>query len=605
MENDSIKWLIAGLAGALFAVLLFAGSGIAIFMYLKAQMSEEEYVAYDDESEEEEILSGPEQWAEQEEEHNKRTAESDAIVARYGQDKLYEIVPFRDDTRDVLYKEQNFAVVNERLATLLDTASTPFDRYLYKSMIADLGELNYNFDPEESLATLNAWVAHSPDNYRAFLVRGSFYISYGWYYRGENLSKDVTPEGREKYSEYHDLAWADLSTASTLNSTDSEVPAIMARAAAGRSDAGNGTDKLAEIRALYEKTLALDPHHLGVRLTLLNYAQPKWYGSWSDMDQVLNELEPAKSEYPLLATVNARAIGMMYDRSRTHKRKWDSGESDRLMAEAYRAQLELTPDSLLILGNAAYYAVEMGDRASAAEYFRRMGNRFPLGTEFPDLRNYHWWRIHTLVELSVEEGVIGTPRERELLDEALAVDPLNSMVSSKYLAYLERTRDDAQTKSFLATTQDSFLQTGLSADAPDYTVIKAMALAGRSHDYRVQGTDEEKELLDQALDLAPDNAFVRLVYSEYFITADEFDQARPHLERARELDPAYLPALHTMGWLNYHQKRWDEGIAYANEFLTSGPSPYVTMNTDDAKEIIELCEKKKAKAAAEGTDSDG
>ena len=45
---------------------------------------------------------------------------------------------------------------------------------------------------------------------------------------------------------------------------------------------------------------------------------------------------------------------------------------------------------------------------------------------------------------------------------------------------------------------------------------------------------------------------------------------------------------------------WDEGIAYANEFLATEPSPYLTENTDDAKEIIELCEKKKA----QGTDSD-
>lgn len=599
MENDSIKWLIAGLAGALFAVLLFAGSGIAIFMYLKAQMPEEEPIAYDDDSEEE-ILSGPEQWAKSEAEYNERIAEGNEVAARYGLDTLYETVAFRDDTREVLYNEQNFAVVDERLATLWSTANTPFDRYRYHAIVSDLGELNYNFDPEAVLATLNAWVAQSPENYRPLMLRGSFYISYGWYYRGTSYASEVTPEGMAKYREYHELAWSDLLLANSLNHLDPEIPAAMARAAGGRPEAEDGTSKLAEIRALYEKTLALNPHHVGVRFTLLNYAQPKWFGSWGEMDTILRELEPAMTEFPLLGIVNARAIGMMYDRSRTHKRKWDSGESDRLLAEAYRAQSELTPDSLMLLGNAAHYALEYDDRAAAVAYFRRLGNRFPLGTEFTDLRDFHWWRMNSLVEHSADEGVIGTPQERELLDEALAVEPANSMIPGRYLAYLERTRDDTQTLAYIEAPHNTYLRTGEIGNPPDYTRIKAMALAARSDDYRVQGTDEEKELLDEALNLAPDNAFVRLVYAEHHITADEFDEARVHLEHARTVDPNYLPALHIMGWLSYHQKRWDEGIAYANEFLATEPSPYLTENTDDAKEIIELCEKKKA----QGTDSD-
>jgi len=105
------------------------------------------------------------------------------------------------------------------------------------------------------------------------------------------------------------------------------------------------------------------------------------------------------------------------------------------------------------------------------------------------------------------------------------------------------------------------------------------------------------ELLKQAMLLGPENAFVRLVQAEYHISNDEFEEAREHLEHARKVDPNYLPALHIMGWLSFHEKKWDDGIRYAQEFLATPPSYYLKLYTDDAKEIIQLCEEKKAKEA--------
>ena len=87
-----------------------------------------------------------------------------------------------------------------------------------------------------------------------------------------------------------------------------------------------------------------------------------------------------------------------------------------------------------------------------------------------------------------------------------------------------------------------------------------------------------------------------LINAEYCITHDLFDEACPHLEKAREVAPEYLPALHIMGWLNFHQERWDEGIAAAEAFLAATPrnaldAQYLETYADDAREIVELCEK--------------
>ena len=179
------------------------------------------------------------------------------------------------------------------------------------------------------------------------------------------------------------------------------------------------------------------------------------------------------------------------------------------------------------------------------------------------------------------------------MEEALALAPANTTVTSAYLGYLARKRDDAKTKTFYTSLQDTYLMTGAWADPPNYTVMEAMAKASSSYNFGIYGTAEEGRLVEEALTLAPDNACVQHFAAEYYITAKKFDTARTHLEKARELDPDYLPSLHIMGWLNFHQQRWDEGIEYANRFLATEPSAYRTEFADDAREIIELCEKAK------------
>lgn len=134
--------------------------------------------------------------------------------------------------------------------------------------------------------------------------------------------------------------------------------------------------------------------------------------------------------------------------------------------------------------------------------------------------------------------------------------------------------------------------TGCSfADLADYNKWRAISYAARSDDSDVVGSEQETALITEAIALAPNNAFVNLVYAEHFISRKEYDAARTPLEKALALDPDFSAPTLTMGWLNYHQGRYDEAIRFARQYLATVPSQ---ATKDEAQEIIELSTKKKA-----------
>jgi tetratricopeptide (TPR) repeat protein len=399
-----------------------------------------------------------------------------------------------------------------------------------------------------------------------------------------------------KFVQLSKSAKVDIEAAQKLNPNDPEVYAALADVVAPIED-------MAEIRRYYDQTLALNPHHVGVRYTMMTFLQPQWHGSWKELEAYVKVVDNVQPPFPFLFTVRRDGYSLLEEPDNDYEDLWGADETYRQAAAAFKAQLEQNPTELTLMASAAYFAARSGDLAAAVGFFEQIGNQYPVVDEFPNLFSYHWWRMHTMVEYSDEPGIIGTPREKELLDAVRALEPDHWNANAFYVAYLLRTRDDEQTRAYWNSLDGGYYGTGVLGNPPNYDILQAMSIALRSQSNGVAGTDQEVALLQEALALAPENAMIRLVYAEHIVTAKRYDEARIQLERARELDPAYLPALLTMGWLNYHQKRWDDGIATANQFLASGDSRYVKMNTNDAKEIIELCEKKKKKAAAQGNDS--
>lgn len=602
MERDSIKWLIAGLAGALFTLLLFIGVGVAIFMRMEKSAPEESLASIFDDihldvSDEEEAAREEEEERKEAERRAKQEAENAAWEERLGLHSMYETIHFTPRTRRELYRNKNFKLVEEQLDAALANTATPLDRHRYSATIDSMCE-PYDDTLEDLIKIVDEWIAASPDSHYPYLIRGGLNFKLAWRFRGTAYASKVPRSDMKKFIELNEKSREDLQKAQQLNSQDPEVPAALA------STAGHLEGMDAVLR-YYAQTLALNPHHVGVRYTVATFSTPQWMGSWDDFDRFMAEIDEDSKAFPYLYNVRRDHSTYLAMRDEKYEGIWNSQETYREMAAAHIAQLEQNPDEPMLMAKAAFYCVRTGDLENAVKYFEKIGNKYPVTNEFPSLNGYHWWRLHAMVEYSDDPGIVGTPREKELLDAALALDVEGVKANGFYMAYLTRLRDDGQTKAWWDSLDGGYYKTSDLGTPPNYDILQAMYLASRSDDQGVQGTDEEQPTLDQALALAPDNAYVRLVYAEYHITRDQFDEARIHLERAREVDPAYLPALLTMGWLNYHQKRYDDAIAAANQFLSSGTSKYAVMNAFDAKEIVDLSTKKKAAAAAPNLNATG
>lgn len=590
MERDSIKWLIAGLAGTVFTLLLFIGIGVLIFLRMERTAPEGSFASIFDRA----TINADEEEEERKEAEKraKRQAEEAARADRLGLPGIYTTIWLLPSTRHALYHEKNFDSVEKLLAAGLANTTTPFDRYRYSAMIDDLAVI-YDDELPTLMNVADEWVTASPNSHYPHLLRAKLTRELAWEVRGSDYAHEVPRADMQKFEELNKKAKADLENARKINPNDSEIYAALAEVCAPIEGMG-------ALRQYHDQVLALNPHHVGVRYTMMMYLQPQWYGSWDKLEAYATTIDTVEPSFPYLFTVRRDSYSLLEEPGNMYEGLWDSDETHRRMAAAFKAQLEQNPTEMTLMASAAYFAIQSGDLATAVGYFDRIGNQYPVVEEFPSLYSYHWWRVHAMAEYSIDPDVIGTPREKELLDAVFTLQADHAPANGLYLAYLCRTKDDARTQAFWDSLDGGFYKTGELGTPLSYERLQAMAFAARSQTYGVQGTGEERSALAQALALAPDNAFVQLAHAEYFIERDELEEAREHLECAREIDPAYLPALHTLGWLNYHQKRWDEGIAAANQFLASGDSRYVEQNRDGAKEIIELCEKKKARALASG-----
>ena len=579
MNSDNVKWLIAGLAGAFLAMCLLGAGAFLGIRYIITNLE-----AFD----EPDPVYGPDQWREKETEYLEEEAEKQAALEESGLLERYAVVSLHDDTRAQLYQHRNFAEVEDRLTAQFDAADSPLKKHRYSQHIRHIGNLYYGEDPEAQWDVLSEWVETGPDVYHARLVRGAYATDYAWYFRGTTYANRVTDEGWGGFRRYLEFARQDLEAAREMNPGDAESASLLITVAAAQD---GGLDSLENY---FEQALKTNPLHHGARMAKLNFAQPKWGGSWADVEAVIANAEAHRDAFPLLAEVVRYGNYYMESRGETYENTWNSAATKQMMFEALRDQVALSPEDLRIFGDLASFAADCREFDVAYNAMETLGDRYPDNCRFSGLANFHRWRGIIGAEYSQYPDVAGTLREREILEQTLKLDPENTMVAGIYLGCLARQQDTNGARAFYENLKDPYLATGNWGDPPDFIVMEGMAKAGRSDDWGIQGSDSERPLLDEAITSAPDNAYVRLIYAEYHITRDEFDDAEVHLQKARELDPDYDPALHIMGWLHFHQKRWDEGIATAQDFLNTEPSSYLERYRDDALEIIELCEEKKA-----------
>jgi len=116
-----------------------------------------------------------------------------------------------------------------------------------------------------------------PDQYLTYLLKGHFYLQYGWFARGTGWAQDVSSEGWKFFAERLRIADQALRRAWELNQKDTFIPAEMTEVERGL---GRGRG---EMEKWFARGMAINPANYDACSRKLVYLEPKWYGSEKDM----------------------------------------------------------------------------------------------------------------------------------------------------------------------------------------------------------------------------------------------------------------------------------------------------------------------------------
>lgn len=362
-------------------------------------------------------------------------------ISIHGLTSRYEVIPFFGNTRELLYIDQDFDTVEQRLQDQFDKRSDPYQAHLYTRYMAFLSRLNFVDDPVQLLAVLDRWVESRPESYRALAVRGAFRIRYGQYFRGNGFMNTVSRDSKRKFLEQLELAQADLDAAATMAPEDPDPILNMMQIQRARGDSRKAID------SLYAEATAAHPFDIALRISRMNAALPKWGGSWEEVDAVLAECDALRDTFPLISIVRREAEEQMRSRGPSYAARLDSDAIWQEWATPYIEQLKLHPDEPLLMTNAAYFAAKGKDFVLADPYFRALGDRYYENTNFDNLLQYNGQRATACGSMATTLPM--GPERQRYFDESIQIAPYHYYANYLYATELTNQNDYYRARAYL------------------------------------------------------------------------------------------------------------------------------------------------------------
>jgi hypothetical protein len=143
----------------------------------------------------------------------------------------------------------------------------------------------YPTDPDLA-PKFDAWVAQFPESYVARVARGIYYKKVGFEARGTNYIKDTSQSQIDGMSAAFEKSVADLRGSLAMN----PKPFL---SYFHLLDIGMAIGANENLRALFDRAIALDPSSYAVRLKYMVTLEPRWGGSMEEMRDFYAECQRA------------------------------------------------------------------------------------------------------------------------------------------------------------------------------------------------------------------------------------------------------------------------------------------------------------------------
>jgi Zn-dependent protease with chaperone function/TPR repeat protein len=178
--------------------------------------------------------------------------------------------------------------------------------------------------PQGAEPRFNGWVGKYPSSYAALAARGSFFYFQGLEARGTRTVKDTPEENIRAMRGYLDRARVDLERSLTL-AQKPYISRLTLMAIARASDSRRSE------RAQYLEAVKLAPQSVELRLAHMTALEPRWGGSYAQMEAFLAESRSQLKDSSAVARLAARIPA---DRADERQRANQYGEALKLYDEA-------------------------------------------------------------------------------------------------------------------------------------------------------------------------------------------------------------------------------------------------------------------------------
>jgi tetratricopeptide (TPR) repeat protein len=179
--------------------------------------------------------------------------------------------------------------------------------------------------PQPDYAPLfQEWIAAAPDHYQPYLAAAQYYYARGWDRRGHKWRKDTSQKQIDDMQRFFALSRQHLDQALAI-----KADLIVAyNLLIGIQNVGG---EEGEESRLIGEALALFPYSLLLRRTAVWAKEPRWGGSYEEMERIGNQAEPFIAQNPRLGVL----YGFVYcDQGRYFTQGDRSDEAIRLCNQA-------------------------------------------------------------------------------------------------------------------------------------------------------------------------------------------------------------------------------------------------------------------------------
>ena len=268
--------------------------------------------------------------------------------------------------------------------------------------LLDIAFKNAGFDDADDNVrrVIDLWKQQAPDSAYALAASGVQYVDAAQKARGTGMGGDLDDQQVDGMHQQVALAFKDLSRAAAMNSAITPIYPAMIH---GAGMLGND-DTMYRAAAL---GIGVDPANFGLRVSMMNHAQPKWGGNFGGVEvQSIKDFSLADKN-PLLDMVARnpfvyRASCDCTDNAETHRRVVQAIDKNltsgnlvymaaevydtdpRLAVEIYSESLRFDPTYIDVLRWRSQEMITLGDRHGATATFAAVARRFPANYAMAD-----------------------------------------------------------------------------------------------------------------------------------------------------------------------------------------------------------------------------